>query len=221
MHMQISRYLALAALLALPLSRVRGSIMGTSGAVTEAAPPSNITTGNWQSGTQIRAFQEQQDYVLPQAVNVDITVPGTSPNSTSSNLSPGTISAGTLVNSYFLHFDPVGSPKNPVELTGSITLGEPIIGIIAEDNALTASNPILGMSNVTYPDSGLELNPAGGGTSDVVTWEANNQNIDMDWRASSKSDNMRIITEASPVPEPSTTLLPLAFAGYLLSHRRR
>lgn len=195
--------------------------MDVSGAVTEATPPINLTDGNWQSSTEIRAFQEQQDFVLPQAVSVDITVPGTSPNSTDSNLSPGTIPAGTVVDSYFLHFDPVGKPAHPVELTGSITLDAPIIGIIAEDDTLEASNSVLGIQGDAYPDGGLELNPAGGGTSDVLTWEANNQTVDVDWRASSQSDNIRIITEASPVPEPSTALLAIAFAGLLILHRRR
>lgn len=199
----------------------RASILDVSGAVTEATPPINLTDGNWQSSTEIRAFQEQQDYVLPQAVSVDITVPGTSPNSTSSNLSPGTIPAGTVVDSYFLHFDPVGKPKNPVELTGSIKLDEPIIGIIAEDDTLTSSNSVLGIQGDAYPDAGLELNPAGGGTGDVLTWEADNQTVDVDWRASSASDNIRIITEASPVPEPSTAVLPAVFAGLVMLYRRR
>jgi len=182
-------------------SRVVPGIAGTTGAVTVVAPPMDMSTGAWESNTQVRAFVEQQDLVLPQSVNLDISVPGTSPDTVDANLSPGTVRAGTVVNCYALHFDVVGSPSvaNAIELTGSITIRERIIGLIVLSNSLTATNGILGITGDIYPygsEYGLELNPAGGGTSDVVTLSPDRHTVTIDWRTANSADNIRIVTAA-------------------------
>lgn len=194
----------------------RASVTATTGAVVFVSnPPTNLSTGAWQSDTQIQAFDEAQDLTLSQAINIDISTPGTSPNASTSNLSPATIAAGTVVNSYALHFDVDGAPPvgDAYELTGSITVSDPIIGLIVLSNSLTATNSILGIPGDTYPfgsDYGLELNPAGGGTSDIITLGSDDHTVTVDWRDASSADNIRIITE---VPEPGTEMAWLGLAA--------
>ena len=211
-------------LIAFPLLS-RASIIATAGSVQGATPPLNLSTGAWESNTAIRAFAEMQNLSLPQAINVDITVPGTSPNAIDSNLSAGVIAAGTRVHCYSLHFDVVGAPStgNAIELTGSVTVGDDILALIVESNHLTATNSILGLANTSYPfgaDYGLELT-AGGvgtGTSDSITLTADHRTVLVDWRTASSSDNIRIITA---VPEPGAALLLLGIATPLIARIRK
>lgn len=199
------------------------SIISTTGAVAEASPPANLSTGAWESNTVVRAFSERQNLALSQPVNLDITLPGTSPNATDSNLSAGAIPAGATVSVYALHFDVVGAPpvSGAIELTGSITVDENILGLIVLSDSLTATNGILGIPGSTYPfgaQYGLELNPAGGGTSDVVTMSADRRTVTIRWRDASSADNLRIVTA---VPEPYEGTLGAVFSAHLLRRKRR
>lgn len=198
-----------AMVLAIP-SFAGAAIVSTTGAVQfVAAPPADVSSNQWESNTIIRAFDERQQLVLPQDLAVDVTVPGTSPSATSTNLSPGTIPAGTRINSYALHYDVVGTraTDNALEATGSVTFGEDILGIIVLSEDLNSSNALLGLPGVTYsggPDHGLEINPAGGGTSDVITLEPDDRTVTLDLFNASFADDLRVITAA-----PSTTAVPL------------
>src|SRR5947209_5705000 len=94
-------------------THAQAGVTSTTGAVGVVAnPPSNLTSNGWESNTAIRAFVERLALVLPSNLTVDITAPGTSPGTTDQHLSPGTISAGTLVDTFTLHFDVVGTRAN-------------------------------------------------------------------------------------------------------------
>src|SRR5205823_6222602 len=96
-----------------------------------------------------------------------------SPTATDLDLSPGSISAGTLVNSFTLHFDVVGTRPNKkaLQALGSITFDQPILGIMVLSQSENDTNSMLGRAGVTYSNGsrhGLELNPGGTG-SDFIT----------------------------------------------------
>ena len=186
-------------------THIHAGIIRVGGAVMVATPPQDLSTGAWESDTQIPVFIEQQNLTLPQAVTVDISQSGTSPNLSDAHLSSGPIAAGTVVNVYALHFDVVGSraTNDALEAIGSITVAENIIGIIVLSNDLIATNGILGIAGKAYYNGsgdGLELNPAGGGSSDFITLSDDLHTVSVDLRAASGSDNFRIITAA-----PATT----------------
>jgi hypothetical protein len=199
---------------------VRASIISTTGAVTVATPPTDVSSNHWESNTVIQAFAEQQGLVLLQPVSVDISIPGTSPSATDQNLSPAVIPVGTLINAYSLHFDVVGTrpTNNALEAIGSITFSDDVLGLIALSATLNGSNATLGLPGHTYssgPDHGLELNPVGGGTSDFVTLSADRRTVTVDLLNASFADDLRIVTA---VPEPSIGLL--AIVSILLPLRR-
>src|SRR5690349_19346467 len=62
------------------------AIVGTTGEVVVATPPSDISSNQWESNNQIRAIVEQQSLVLPAAILADLTLAGTSPSATDANL---------------------------------------------------------------------------------------------------------------------------------------
>jgi hypothetical protein len=199
MNNVIHRSIAAAALVGLS-AMARAGIVTTTGAVEFVAnPPSDVSSNQRESNTIIRAFNEQQNLTLPQALSVDITVPGTSPNAISANLSPGAIPAGTVVSSYALHYDVVGTraTNNALEALGSITFSDNILGVIVLSDSLNATNSVLGLSNLTYsngPDHGLELTPGGGGTSDVITLGPDDRTLTLDLHNASFADDVRVVT---------------------------
>src|SRR5262249_10330712 len=145
--------------------------------------------GMWESNTEIRAFAEQQQLTLANDLPVNISVPGTSPGATDSNLSGATIPAGTTINSYYLHFDVVGeiSVNNAKEAIGSITFDEDILGLIVFPTALNNGTQ-LGLPGVTYAtgdNHGLELGLNMQGTSDSVTLSADLRTVTVDLRDAS------------------------------------
>src|SRR4051812_16195189 len=125
-------------------SPIFAGINGTGGAtVVVANPPADIGVGKWESNTEVRAFAERTSFTLPSTITVDRHSPGTSPGALDSNLDTGTIAAGTIVNSYLLHFDIVGAPEGPAggQATGSISFAEPVLAVIALASSLDASTP--------------------------------------------------------------------------------
>jgi hypothetical protein len=88
-------------------SHATAGVTGTTGAVQFVSnPPSDVSSNHWESNTQIRLFAEQQSLTLAADLPLDISVPGTSPGATDSNLSP----------SASLRFWS-DSPTNPAPLT--------------------------------------------------------------------------------------------------------
>ena len=67
----------------------------------------------------------------------------------------GTVPVGTRVNSYILHFDPVGSNSSPVwEFHETITFDETVLGIIFDTAAapgrLAGSDTVMGLGSTYY-----------------------------------------------------------------------
>jgi hypothetical protein len=198
------------------------AITSTTGAAAVATPPADVSSNNWESNTQIRLFAEQQNLTLSASLPLDISVPGTSPGSTDSNLSLSTVPAGSTVTSYALHFDVSGTraTNNPLEAIGSITFDQQILGLIVSSTTLNNTNATVGLTGTTYssgPDHGLELNPVGGGTSDVITLSPDRHTVTVDLMNASFADDARIIVA---VPEPGAAFLSLPALALLLRRRR-
>ena len=205
-------------------SLAQGGVTATTGAVVVIPAPASIVTGGLESDTQIDAFAEMQGTALAHAITLDITVPGTSPTATNQHLSTGSLPAGSLVNSYYLHFDDVGSSTTTaVALSGSITFDTDVIGLDVLSNTLNATDAFVGLASVTYDSAdsarGLEL-VAGGvgiGPNDSITLSSDRRTVSFNLRDEGSSDDVRIITA---VPEPSGALLFLVGGVGLLSALR-
>jgi hypothetical protein len=175
-------------------------IIGTTGQVDLlSSPPASVKRGQLQSNTDVFAFTEQTDLTLSTAVKVDITSAGT--YKTDASLTPGTISAGTEVESYFLHADP---QNNDSKFDGSVTFSTPILGVIVLSATLSASDAQLGALGTVYPkgDTGRGLELTSG--QDFVTLSSNLETLTFHFFTHDNVDQVRILTA---VPEPSTFVL--------------
>lgn len=186
------RALALGALtMVLATGPASADILSTGGDVQQVPPPPfPLTLDAWESDTYIRAFTERQGEVLDADLEVDIALPGTyGPDATGTYVIP----KGSKVNSYFLHFDRVGS-SGYLYLEGHVWFEEPVLGIIVSDERLEASDEALGASVTTYPEDleyrGLELDPPG--VYDCLSFSR--RKMDIALSTSTYLDHVRVIT---------------------------
>ena len=151
-------FCAAAVTLSVNVTAVAG-IIDTSGAAIVIAPPSSVATGEAESNTDVLVFAERTFEQLGVDLSVDVAVPSTV--AAPEDLSLSSIPAGTVVDSYFLHADPVTS--DPVaEFSGSITFDSEVIGLIVQSDSHDASDSLLGALGTAYgqsPNRQLELIP--------------------------------------------------------------
>ena len=208
----------LAAVFVLLMSSVSfGGIIATTGDVV-IVDPTSVLPGEQEDNDTIFVFPEQQGAVLSSVVPIDVATPGTV--TTSSDLVRGAIDAGTQVNSYFVHFDPVGSPAAGLTTMGSLTFPYEVLGIQVVSDALDAGDGPLGAAAATYPggvaDRGVELNAFG---PDFINLAPDRLSVTFLFHADDDLDSIRVITA---VPEPSMLLLlSTAALGLVVCMRRR
>lgn len=214
----VTRLLATSWVLA--LSSVQASIVTTTGVLLIPAPSSIVAnTAAIENNTLASVFNELQNVALLQAAHVDATTNGIF-NSVAS-LTPGSIAAGTLVSSYYLHADPVGSSGTVFTYRGTVTFDADILGVSALNAQLLATN-FLGAPGTTYPNSsnvnGLDY---GDGTLDSFTISGDRRTLSFVLQAWAGADALRVITAGNAVPEPGALGLAFAALGVLALTRRR
>jgi prepilin-type processing-associated H-X9-DG protein len=93
-----------------------------------------------------RLYLERTNLVLPTSVSVDVSKPGYYDKGGAG----GSVPAGTEVDVFLLHYDPVGS-QNAWIYNGEINFSTPLLGLICNTGSLNATDSILGNPDTTYP----------------------------------------------------------------------
>jgi hypothetical protein len=192
-------------------------IVSTTGAVEVVTPPADVRLGAFENDTVVRVFAEKQGHTLATNLAADITAPGTSPlpaDPANLNLSPGTMASGTVVDSFYLHFDPPGSSDR---LEGSLLFDRDVLGLMTLADALTGSHGELGVAGTIYGSGPLEHSHPE--FPDFVTLSDDRRTVSFSINAGMGHDSIRIVTSA--VPEPGTALLLGLGGASLLAARRR
>lgn len=165
--------------------------------------PSLLKTGRIEDDEKLIIFHERQqrlnaplevDWFFPEKkmtlADEVICVPGMT----------CAVPAGTLINSYLLHFDPEGSESEESEIEATLTFADPIVGIFSASQSLIDSDFLLGVvgRSTTFADRGIE--PA------LDAFEILDERHTLSLRFTSTEfdiDQLRIVTVASVVPLPS------------------
>jgi len=205
---------SLVALLLFAAIPANAAVLGVSGAVSIIPAPADARLGMLESNTVAPLFTEVTGLKLPSNLTVDFNAPGTY------NSNPGSlpfIPAGTVVDSYYLITDPVGSDVNNVRnFSGTITFSTDVLGVIVLDPEFASSNGTLGHPGTLYSPAGIALEL---GSPDTFTLSGGRRTISFSFSSNTAADNMRIVTAA--VPEPASAVLVVAgLAGVLLLRRR-
>jgi hypothetical protein len=109
------------------------------------------------------------------------------------------------VKSWYIFFDPAGVQS----LSGVITFDTPIIAVLDTKAALDASNATYGIDvdgDAVFDDysTSLLIAPERG---DTTAWSAGGFTVTLDWLTADPGDHIRVLTQATPVPEPETWAL--------------
>lgn len=219
--MRIAKLLAclLATSSALALTSVQAGIVSVTGAALQMAPPGSVVpNAGIESFTHAAVFNERQNVLLAQAAQVDVTTTGFF--DALADLTPGPIAVGTLVSSYYLHADPVGSSGTTYTYIGSITFDSDILGVAALNTQLVGTNS-LGAPGTTYPNAGNVNGVDFPDGTDTLTVSANRRTLSFRLVAWAGSDAVRVITAGNAVPEPSALALVFAALGALALTRPR
>ncbi len=178
---------------------VQADVIATSDAANYIDAPASVVQGAFQDNSNFYVFNEKQNYTLMSDLAVDWT-PSDGASLGSGN--GGSISAGTRVNSYFLHFDP---SSNAQEVYGQIDFSEEILAVIYTPVNLENSDGSLGAAGTEYGDK---------------AWRGYEGKVDLDysslvgpnglwvknWANGDFTDQARVIT-AAPVPVPAALWL--------------
>ena len=173
---------------------VQATVIEVTGAFLEIAPPASVEWDALESNDNIFIFPEQTDYALPADVTVDFSTAGL--YDSTEDRTPATLSAGTLVDVHFVHFDPVGTTN--VIQSGSVTFDRPVFGLILWAPTLHETDPTLGQPGILYPSEGwpvrgLENN------ADIVQLSTDRRTVTVHrFQTNFPGEQMRIITIPSP-----------------------
>ncbi len=195
----------------LPLMATRSAAdVITTGEVTLIPAPPSVQLNALQSDTNVYLFPEKQGITLSQNVNVDITTAGSYTAAAQTPFTPGVVAAGTVVNSWLVHFNPA---DGPLYGSGSLTFtDQKIVGIIATDANLDATDLLLGNPTTRYSTGvagrGLEINLPGTDNYDSVTLSTDLMSLSLTWRAGVVEDEIRILTQTLPLSPPTPPTQP-------------
>jgi hypothetical protein len=202
-----------ALLSALVGTSANAAIVSVSGNVSQVAAPSSVQANVLESSVEALVFDEQQAVSLGSSLAVDyVTATSTI----------GQIAAGGVVNSYFVHFDPVGTGSyntgaSQESVAGSVTFTNRILGVIwsgvdaplapQTPDYLDSSDSILGNAGTFYPTGeqgrGLEMDDyyLSTGTPDVFSISPDGKTLSFSLNAFPiRTDQIRVVTAVPVAP---------------------
>lgn len=191
----------------------------TGGDAIFIAPPADVTQNVTVSNDDFFVFFEGTS-TLGGPLSVDISAPGIY---TRNNLpAVSTLPSGMEVNSYYFHFDSVGS--SIAKTVGEVVFPNDVLGIIITEPLLDASDAVVGAAGTLYPtgafDRGFDALPLPStGVFDSVELDVALRQLDIAWEVSFGFDAIRVITRT---PEPSTyaTMGLFLIAAFALKRRQ-
>ena len=152
----------------------------------------------------LRIYPEVSNRTLAPSVAVDLRSIGLYKTPSSLPNPRPVLTAGTRVNSYLLHSDPIGHPAKLIR-TATIGFTSDIVGvqILGGTIAATAAHQ-LRFPGVQYPNtlSGLELSPAGNGDYARII---NSRTVAVSFKTSNAIDGVRIITKVAASSQSGLT----------------
>ena len=115
----------------------------------------------------------------------------------------GVLPAGSRVDTYLLHFDPLGEAKIQIPVAGTIRFARPILGVICTDATIVDSGVLLGAPGVRYTEDkfgqGIESDMKA--FSDRVIIHEDRKSLSMALSITGGvMDQIRILVEAVPSP---------------------
>lgn len=167
--------------------------------------PESVRAGALEDNDVLFLLPEHRGIELPRyRVLCDFLTPGRYDRLSSA---VGAAHGGTVVDSYLLHYDRVGTPNELVFVEGTIHFDRPIVGVIAGPQRLFDSDAMFAVAETAYPQSsypgrgfeGFGHAPRGG-EQDVVTISPDRRTLTVRLGTSTNIDQLRVLVEAEASP---------------------
>lgn len=169
------------------------------------SPPDSVTPGSFESNDRVFIFKEQSGLTLRENLPVDIATTGRVDRFKGRSAPP--ISAGTSIDSYFVHFDPIGQKNDLLGAEAEFVFEQPILGLIVRKIRLTETDGFLRLPGVTYlseaagnnglEGKGMTKTPDAPGV-DYLHLSSDRKTLHLHLAASLSIDQLRIITASGP-----------------------
>ena len=180
---------------------VNSGVLQTTGSIRFVSPGPGFQPGNHQDNEHIVVFPERSDFVLKEAIHVDMVDPGQ--YARSRHREKRALPAGSRVTSYLLQFDALPaqqSSNRKRSVRGQVTFAKPIVGVITTTRLLKESEATFGNPEVDYPTPrAVEPRPEGDQRPgfDSVILAADQRTLILDLKvAPQKLDQLRVLVEA-------------------------
>lgn len=193
-------------------------IISTSGSANLISAPANAQLNVITSSTLARCWNEAQGFTLTSTLKLDAAASGSYTTEASLPSVQPTVTAGTVVNSHYVHFDSPGGAS--ASATGSVTFDQDILGVICKGDA-GSSNKTLDLSDylssgTLYDDGLVDRGVELASNGDLFTISADRRTVNFHFAITEPGDRIRIVT----VPEPATVLILISGLGILVNRRR-
>jgi len=122
-----------------------GTLSEDGNVIVQDKPPQSLVLHVTENAKMV-LYQERQNFVLPSSVSVDLSRPGTMMSG--GTMSGGSVPAGTAVDCYLLHYDPVG--PNGTQSNAHVSFAGKILGAIVLTSGLRQTDSLLGAPGTAY-----------------------------------------------------------------------
>ena len=158
-----------------------------------ASPPANLQIDKHVSDKCMFLFPEREEVVVGEdGVLVDESRSG----------NPATLPEGSVLSSFIVHADKIGSTLESVPLKGSHTFEDEVVGLVLTGDNLEASDVDFGIPRPTH-DPGLDYEPDSdlrGVDDDQVSIQPDGHTVVFDLHVSGAIDEVRVLTGTVPDP---------------------
>ena len=181
---------------------VTSGVLQATGLMKFVSPGPEFVPGKYEDNEHIVVFAERQGIKLESELLVDLSSPGLYQRIHRHN--DVEIAAGTMVRSYLLQLDPLGTrernSENKPRVTGQITFDKPVIGLIASTARLTSTDTLLGHPDGQYKTTRRGIEPTRkednlGLKRDAVILSDDRRTLSLDLSAGSAVDQIRVIVQ--------------------------
>ena len=130
-----------------------GSTTGDGAFAFKPELPPSLLRGVYEHEDEVRVFKERSGFVLPSTIQLDMAGPGGWGHNTANDAPTGSIPAGTTVDVYLLHYDPVNSAASFIE-NQTLSFNGKILGSAHSTSKLVATDTIVGHAPTVQYDQG-------------------------------------------------------------------
>ena len=180
-----------------PITISAAAILTLTGAATARViidpPPANVIEGAVEGNSNAKIFLESTQFL---AADLALEHAATGLVDESADVVPGLVPAFHTIESYLIHWDPIGTATN--SKNASATFNSDILGVYYSETELTNTQPMLGAPGTTYPalpgDTGFDTEIDNGDTFEI---SADRRTISISFSAGANVDHIRVITAPS------------------------